>query len=131
MRKYTKLFPKGMWKDTKCLLRDMMVYWSKFELRTSEYKQETSAIQSKFPACNFKNVYGAQESINTIISFQPKLFTILITYYAQPSYNCIIFLPEPLNITFLCGSRKTNVKIFRKTNALLSYLQYVRHVQPI
>jgi len=62
---------------------------------------------------------------------QPKLFSVLITNYAQPSHDCIIFLPEPLNIIVLCMSRKFNVKVFSKTDALLSYLPYVRHVQPI
>jgi hypothetical protein len=53
MRKYTIIFPKRMGKDTKSLLRGVMVSWSKFEPGTPGYKQEASEIQSNFSTCNF------------------------------------------------------------------------------
>ena len=37
LRKYNKIFPKRLGKDTKSLLHDMMVYWSKFEPGAPEY----------------------------------------------------------------------------------------------
>ena len=53
LRKYNKIFPKRLGKDTKSLLHDMMVYWSKFEPGAPEYNQEASEIQSNFSTYNF------------------------------------------------------------------------------
>jgi hypothetical protein len=53
-----KFFSKRMGKDTKSLLRDMMVSWSKFEPGIPEYKQEASEFQSNFSTCNFSRGKG-------------------------------------------------------------------------
>jgi hypothetical protein len=131
---YTKLFPKRMGKDTKSLLSDMKVSWYKFQPGNPEYKQEASEHQSNFSTCDFitqiKRLWCSR--VNKYNNF----ITTKIIYYFNNKLRSAVaqlhhFLPEPLNISFLCVYRKFNVKCFRNTNALLSYLPYVPHVQPI
>ena len=56
LRKYIKIFPKRLGKDTKILLCDMMVAWSTFEPDIPKYKQEASAFQSNFSTSNFSTL---------------------------------------------------------------------------
>jgi len=48
-----------------------------------------------------KKGFVVRESINTTSSLQPKLLTILKTFYIQPSYNYIVFFPETFHYSFL------------------------------
>ena len=117
LRKYTNIFPKSQGKDTKNLLCNMIIQCSNWSLvfpNTSRKRQGFSQISRRVIFVRNQKMFGCSRSINTMSSLPPKLLTILITAYARPSYNYIIFLPETFHIMFLQCQENFKLKFSEK-----------------